>query len=219
MPLRPPNDVQTRTRIYRMVHIDCLRTILARDALHAPSCVPNDGLPYVGIHATQTQADRGNTPVPCGPGGVIRDYVGFYFGPRSPMLYRIHTGYNAQQVDQGLIAYLVAIAQEVAAAGVGFAFTDRHSLAAIATFSDDLAQLSMVDFPVVYAERWNSTAQQPDRQEKKQAEFLVHQQLPWNRVIGIGVLNRPAVHRANDILDAHPNRHRPPVAVRNEWYY
>ena len=135
MPLEPPRDVLTRTRVYRMVHIDCLPTILMRGALHAPTCVPDDGLPYVGIHAVQTQADRGNRPITRPPGGVIRDYVGFYLGPRSPMLLRLHTGRDVQQVDQSRIIYLVAIAQTIAEAGLGFVFTDRHSLAAVSLYT------------------------------------------------------------------------------------
>lgn len=131
MPLALPADILMRTRIVRMVHIDSLDTLLARNALPAPSCVPADERTYVGIHATQTQIDRGDRPVPCGPLGVICDYIGFYFGPRSPMLYRIHTGYNVRQVDQANIVYLVSTAPAIAQAGIGYVFTGRHSLATV----------------------------------------------------------------------------------------
>ncbi len=219
MPLAPPQDILTRTRILRMVHIDCLDTLVARDALHAPNCAPADGRRYIGIHATQTQADRGDMPVPCGPRGVIRDYVGFYFGPRSPMLYRVHTGYNVQQIDQANIVYLVSTAQAVADARIGFVFTDRHSLARVAEFKDRLDDLTVVDFEVAYAEYWRSTADEPDRQEKKQAEFLVFQNMSWNLLTGIAVLNEAALQRVNAILDGNAGRNRPPVEIRRDWYY
>src|SRR5579862_8303188 len=128
-PQRPAPPVPTP--LYRMVHIDNLATILARGALHAPNHVPLDGRPWVSIHATQTQADRGRSPVPCGPRGTILDYVGFYLGPRSPMLYRVHTGYDVARVDQSNIVYLTSSAQVVAAHPLGFVFTDRHSLARV----------------------------------------------------------------------------------------
>lgn len=219
MPLRPPADVLARTPVYRMVHIDCLDTLLRRDALHAPSCCPDDGLPYRVIHAMQTQLDRGDTPVPCGPGGVIRDYVGFYFGPRSPMLYRLHTGYNVAQVPQSEIVYLVAHAQALVHAGLRCVFTDRHSLARFAAFRDQLEDLGIVDFGIAYAERWNTTAEHPDRQEKKQAEFLVHRRLPWRLVAGISVISPNVAGRVETILDGYPGRHRPPVSARRCWYY
>lgn len=219
MALQPPPNVLTRTPIYRMVHVDCLDAILSRNTLHAPSCVPKDGLTYVGIHATQTQADRGGTPVPCGPGGVIRDYLGFYFGPRSPMLYRICTGHNVAKVDQSSIIYLESTAQAVAAAKIGFVYTDRHSLARVAAWRDTLANLADIDFDIAYATYWNNTPDQPDRQERKQAEFLVHQTLPWNLIHAISVRNVGAERRVKALLAAHAQRHQPAVAIKSSWYY
>lgn len=198
--LLPPPTVLDRTPIYRMVHIKCLDTLLKRDALHAPGSVPDDSLPYVGIHAQQVQRDRGDRAVPCGPGGVIRDYIGFYFGPRSPMLYRVHTGWNVERVDQTNIVYLVSTAQGVAEAGLPFVFTDRHSLAAVAEFRDDLDDLDIVDIPTAYAVQWNTTAEHPDRQEKKQAEFLVHGSMPWSLIDRIGVANGEVATRVSKVL-------------------
>lgn len=219
MPLAPPTNVLARTPIYRMVHIDCLDTLLSRNALHAPSVVPRDGLPYTGIHAVQTQADRGKMAVVHGPGGVIRDYIGFYFGPRSPMLYRVHTGYNVQQVDQSNIVYLTTTAQAVDDAGFGYVFTDRHSLTRLAKFKDHLDDLEIVDFPAAYAILWKTTPQHPDRQEKKQSEFLVHESMQWSLIDQIGVLNNAIKTRVMAILDNHPRRHRPSVLRKPSWYY
>jgi len=200
-----------------MVHIDNLPTLLARAALHAPNHVPADGRPWTPIHATQTQADRGRVAVPCGPRGVILDYVGFYFGPRSPMLFRVHTGRDVARVDQSNIAYLVSSAQSVAESGLGFVFYDRHSLARVAACYDDLARLCEVDFETCYAERWNTTPQHPDRQEKKQAEFLVHRAMPWSLIDTVGVANAAAEARVDAILA--DSVHRPTVAVKRTWYY
>jgi hypothetical protein len=204
------------TPIYRIVHIDNLPTIIARGALHAPSSVPNDGLPWISIHATSVQADRGQSVVRCGPRGRIRDYVGFYFGPRSPMLYRVHTGFNVARTDQSSIIYLVSSVQAVAARSLGFVFTDRHSLARVASFYDDLSELSEVDFTTCNARQWNSTADHPDRQEKKQAEFLVHRVMPWDLIDRIGVLNSAVRQRVESILGSHDH---PEVAVKQAWYY
>lgn len=219
MALDPPTNVLTNTPIYRMVHIDCLNTLLTRDALHAPSCVPDDSLPYVGIHAEQTQSDRGDKLVPCGPKGTIHDYIGFYFGPRSPMLNRIRTGWNVAKVEQSEIVYLVSMAQAIDADGLGFVFTDRHSLAAVAMFRDQLADLDIVDFPIAYARLWNTTSDHPERQEKKQAEFLVHRSMPWSLIDRIGVLDQAAANCVESVLGSHPERHHPRVQCEPTWYY
>jgi hypothetical protein len=135
------------------------------------------------------------------------------------MLYRLHTGYNVAQVPQAEIVYLVAHAQTLVNAGLRCVFTDRHSLARFAAFRDDLRDLQIVDMEAAYAERWATTAEHPDRQEKKQAEFLVHDQLPWRLIAWIGVLDADAVARVGRILDRHPIRQRPPVERRRHWYY
>jgi len=212
-------QVPTPTPIYRIVHIDNLSTLLARGELHAANHAPQDGRPYAGIHATRTQADRGAKPVPCGPGGIILDYVGFYFGPRSPMLLRIHTGHGVAQIEQSNIVYLVSTAQAVADAGLGFVFTDRHSLARVAAFRDRLERLDEVDFQAAYATQWNATADHPDRQEKKQAEFLVYRSMSWQLINEIGVASAAVEKRVKEIVASHVHVHKPVVRVQPSWYY
>lgn len=214
-----PQDVLTRTPVVRIVHIDCLQTLLSRGVIHAPSAVPTDGLSYVGIHARDVQEKRGDTPVTCGPGGTIRDYVGFYFGPRSPMLYRIQTGHNVPRVAADDIVYLVAIAQDIARAGLSFVFTDRHSLTRLAASFDDLRHLNCVSFPHAYAEYWSRTPDEPDRQERKQAEFLVHHRLPWDMIVGLGVHSEVARRRVADILNQNPNKFQPKLLIKRNWFY
>lgn len=219
MTLQVPENVLAITPIYRMVHIDCLPTLLRRNAIHAPSCVPKDGLTYRSIHSTSVHLARGPMPVPCGPKGSVRDYVGFYLGPRSPMLYRVSTGWQVQKVPQEEIVYLIATAQLVAKSGCGFVFTDRHSLTRVAAWFDHLKHLNRVDFPVVYAETWNDTDTTLDRQEKKQAEFLVHQTIPWSLITEIGVLNDSVKSRVLTILSQHPEVSHPQVLRKPSWYY
>jgi hypothetical protein len=49
-------------------------------------------LSAISIAHQQIQDRRARWPVPLDPGGVLHDYVPFYFCPRSPMLYAIHSG-------------------------------------------------------------------------------------------------------------------------------
>ena len=83
--------VSSVTPIYRIVHIANLPVCLQRGGLHAPNYAPEDGYAYRTIHNTQIQAKRHRRAIPCGPGGTIHDYVGFYFGVHSPMLFQLHT--------------------------------------------------------------------------------------------------------------------------------
>ncbi|MEM1165516.1 MAG: DUF4433 domain-containing protein [Planctomycetota bacterium] len=212
-----PSTVPHPTPIFRIVHIENLPTLIQRAHIHAPSCVPPDGLPWRGVHAAETQASRAQTQILCGPRGTVSDYVGFYLGYRSPMLYRIKTGWNVQQVDQAEIVYLVAFAQAIEAQRLRFVFTDRHSLARVAAFYDDLSQLHQIDFETCYATRWNTTPTHPDRQEKKQAEFLVHGGLPWSLIHTVGVSCSATRDRVRETLAGL--EHELEVAIKKPWYY
>jgi hypothetical protein len=207
------------TPIYRISHIDNLPVLLRRDALHAPNHVPDDGQVYRTIHDESVQANRHVTRVPCGPAGTVHDYVPFYFGPRSPMLLRLCTGRNIERVDQAHIVYLVSTVQSVLEAGRRFVFTDGHGLARFTTWFDDLRYLDRIDWPIVAAQWWNDTANQPDRQRRKQAEFLVHESMPWSLIEHIGVVDAAVRARVEAILADHRTVHRPSVVVRAAWYY
>jgi hypothetical protein len=134
-------------RLYRLVHVDALPTMLTRGALYAPNYTPNDGLPYRTIHNVSVQASRHSYQIWCGPRGTCHDYVPFYFGPLSVMLLNLKTGrvegYNEGQAP---LIYLTTTVQRVRDAGSRFVFSDGHGLARFTSWYDDLAQLDKVDW-------------------------------------------------------------------------
>jgi hypothetical protein len=141
----PPNP----TPIYRILHVNNLPILLQRAALHAPRHTPSDGLVYHTIHNVDIQTKRQARAISCGPKGVIHDYVSFYFGPRSPMLFQLHTGrVEGYTEGQSPLIYLVSTAQAVAASGTRFVFSDGHGIAAYTSWYDDLAELVQVDLPI-----------------------------------------------------------------------
>lgn len=119
------------TPIYRLVHVDNLPVLLRRGGLHAPNHTPNDGQSYRTIHNVDIQNQRQARAMRCGPGGTIHDYVAFYFGPRSPMLFQLHTGWvEGYSEGQGPLIYLVSTVDAIAQAGLRFVFSDGHGIAA-----------------------------------------------------------------------------------------
>ena len=212
--------VSDPTYIYRITHIDNLEVYLQRVGLHAPNYCPENGLIYRAIHDIEVQSDRRIIEIPCGPEGQIQDYVSFYLGPRSPMLLRLHTnrveGYNEGQEP---IIYLVSTVQKIAESGSGFVFSDGHGLASFTEWFDNLNDLDQVDWEAVNATWWNDTPETPDRQRRKQAEFLIHRFCNWSLINEIAVLNQKMRARVTDIMaDYLPEFHRP-VKVIKEWYY
>lgn len=212
----PPNP----TWLYRLVHVDNLATLLARDSLHAPHSTPTDGLSYHPIHNVSVQESRHVKPIPCGPGGMIHDYVPFYFGPLSVMLLNFKTGrVPGYSEGQAPLIYLLTTAQAIQQAGCRFVFSDGHGLAGFTHWYDDLAKLDQVDWDIVGARYWSDQPDDNDRKRRKQAEFLVWQSLDWTLIRGIAVLNSSMKQQVEGILDQFPQRLRPKVAVKANWYY
>ncbi len=169
------------TFIYRLVHVECLETLLSRGALHSPNGTPNDGRAYRTIHNATVQANRRVKAVPCGPGGTVHDYVPFYFGPLSVMLLNLKTGRVTGYTEgQAPLIYLVSSVEAIRAAGCAFVFTDGHGLATFTSWFDDIEQLSKVDWGIVGKKYWADEPEDNDRQRRKQAEFLVHGSCDWS---------------------------------------
>lgn len=214
MPLPVP------TPIYRFIHVDNLCVYLRRLGAHAPKHTPNDGLGYKTIHNEAIQSERLKKRIPCGPKGVIHDYVSFYFGYHSPMLLQLKTGqvrdYNEGQEP---LIYLVSTAQSVQDAAEGFVFSDGHGIAAYTNWYEDLKDLDKVDWDTVKLKYWGSTVEDMDRQRRKQAEFLVYKFCDWALINEIVVLNDKMKTIVEGVLNEFQAEHRRVVRVRPGWYY
>ncbi|GIV07148.1 MAG: hypothetical protein KatS3mg017_0350 [Fimbriimonadales bacterium] len=156
--------------------------------------------------------------MPIEPHGTLADYVPFYFAPCSPMLFAIHTGWVRSGLSQAEIIYLVTSVETVARQGKPFVFTDRHPLSGSPRFSNDLSHLNhYVDWNVMRSEYWFNSPSFPDRKSRRQAEFLVYQQLEWQLIEQIGTYDSARRDEVLQILQ-HAN-HQPPVVVQRAWYY
>lgn len=203
-----------------MVHIDNLAVLLHRRGLHAPNHIPQDGLIYRSIHQVDIQSDRAHKQIPVGPRGAMLDYVPFYLGARSPMLFRLKTGtVPSFQENQDRIVYLVSAAQKIHGNGLPFVFSDGHGLTRLTEWFDELARLDGLDWETINSRFWKNQLNDNDRQRRKQAEFLVHRFCPWPLIEEIGVRNSRTKDEAEKILSSRQEVHCPIVRVRPNWYY
>jgi hypothetical protein len=151
----PKVAVPVPTRLFRLVHIDNLPTLMQRSRLHAPNFTPNDGLPYRTIHNSQVQASRQMKTLPCGPGGTIHDYVPFYFGPLSPMLLNLKSGrVEGYSEGQEPLIYLVTTVEDVLGSGARYVFSDGHGLATFTSWYDEVSRMEEIDWDLVGARYW-----------------------------------------------------------------
>ena len=210
-----------RTLIFRIIHVDNLHIYLKDNGIHAPGFISQNEQDYRSILDPAIHERRCRTEVPCGTGGMLSDYVPFYFGNRSPMLYRLHTGFKVGDYMEGQepIIYLVSSFETIQEGGNQFVMTDGHALASLSSFSDDAGFLEEIDMETVDAEWWHNTEEDTDRERRKQAELLVYKFCEWSHIFGIAVINDTIKQRVQAIQNQYPEVNHPDIAVRRAWYY
>lgn len=208
------------TDIYHLTQIANLPTIIQEGCLWCETETIRRGLRPTNIGYEHIKERRRKWTVEVSEGGVLGDYVPFYFGPRSPMLYTISRG-NVPGYTQGQneILHLVANAEKISRDGLSFTFTDGHAVVELSRFFADLADFDKIDWEVMRSRYWNDTLQDPDRCRRRQAEFLIYLNLPWNYIQEIGVRLVTIERQVIQILDQMGVNHQPRVIVRPEWYY
>jgi hypothetical protein len=209
-----------RPKIYHIVHVDRLASILTDGQLWCDAVIANSKAPGTVIGMTQIKARRLKLPVKCHQGDCVGDYVPFYFCPRSIMLYVIHRANHpelAYRGGQGPIVHLEADLHSVVtwaeADGRRWAFTLSNAGAYYTEFRSQLGELAEVNWTAVAATDFRLA----EIKEGKQAEFLVQHSFPWKLVERIGVSSSGIAQQVANTLGAAA--HRPAVQVLRDWYY
>lgn len=213
-----PRDRQ----IAHFTHLDNLPAIIADGALGCDS-LARQGRTAVEVGDTEIKEARRRRYVPVGPGGCVGDYVPFYFGPRSPMMFRIACDHRDGITDRypdgdRPLAYLVTTVGAVVDAGLGWVATDGNAAAATSRFCSALPDLDgMVDWPLMAAERWNNRPEDPDRQRRRMAEFLVYRGVPLPMITLVAAYDASYAARIGAMLTGHALAEQ--LVVRPSWYY
>ncbi len=173
-----------KARLFRIVHVDCVPWILDH-GIHCRSSATQDPN-YINIGNPELIDKRSRRVVPVPPGGVLSDYVPFYFTPRSIMMYNIHTGHQGiVRRENREIAILVTSVERVLATGATFRFTNQHAYPPETEFFSDRAQLDRIDWRILNARLFRKDDSDPGRALRYQAEGLVHRHVPVSALIGI----------------------------------
>lgn len=203
--------------LYHITHVSNVNGILQQGGLVANNVLQEN---YLNIAHQSIQTRRHSQQVSCGLGGVLHDYVPFYFCRKSPMLYAIHKqqveGYSGSQAE---VVYLLVRFDSIRQSELNWVFSDGHAAMALSDFYDDAARLDQIDWPLMKAQYWFDTDDDPDRKRRRQAEFLIHATLPWSHVAGIAVYDEAHRKQVEGILSNTAQAHKPAVKVLRKWYY
>ncbi len=177
----PPNPC-----VFHFTHVDNVPSLIMSGALLADCLLRETQCVLAEIGNPDIKARRRAVQVPVGPGGVVGDYVPFYFAPQSPMLFQV-AGQQAlagSKIQDQLI-YLVSRLSRLQALSP-LVVTDRNAARLTADFSvvnGDLGDL--VDWSLMRAQYWNDTETELDRKERRMAELLVHERVPLDAMVGL----------------------------------
>lgn len=163
---------------------------------------------------------RRQLPVTAEPGGVVADYVPFYFAPRSPMLYRFaNGGVPTFTGDTRDLVYLMTTVEVLLGRGYSLVYTDRNAALSYAEHSNDLARLDeLVDWPLMGQKMWDNTPEDGQRKERRMAECLVHREVAWHDIQTIHVFDARRRDLAVSILEAAGAR-IPSISVSAGLYF
>ncbi|WP_163553557.1 DUF4433 domain-containing protein [Candidatus Frankia alpina] len=199
-------------------HLDHLATIM-REGLLSDTEVRRRGLLRTEVGNQGIKRRRRERCVRVPPGGVVADYVPFYFAPCSPMMYVIHQG-GVPTYDGGCddLVYLVTTIRQIAELGLARVYTDRNAVLRPVRFTIDDGELdSLIDWDLMQAKMWADTEAEPDRKQRRMAECLVHERVPGVAFTEVVARTPDHERRARAVLDTVGAKAR--VVVRPDWYF
>ncbi|WP_340234307.1 type II toxin-antitoxin system toxin DNA ADP-ribosyl transferase DarT [Emticicia soli] len=174
-----------------MTHIYNIEHILTHGITHRNS--PNANNKYKSIGDNTLISTRNIHPLDNGKS--IGDYIPFYFGVRTPMLYVIIKGFNGvSPTPSESIVYCVTSIQQILDSDIDFIFTDGH---AVDSFSSKYSKEQIIDidnildYSAINATHWKDE-NDLDKKRRKEAEFLLECDLPSKYILGYICYNEKA---------------------------
>jgi len=180
-----------KTYLFRMTNIQNIPHILQCGITHIGSPLSNGNYVPIGdgsLITTRSSFILNN-------GKKLGDYIPFYFGVLTPMLYVIQKGYNQVKITPAEdIVYCVTSVQQILNTNLDFVFTDGHAIEKLSTQYDskDAANIDkLLDFKAIGDKKFKDHVDL-DKKRRKQAEFLVDGDIPIQAILGYVVYNKKA---------------------------
>lgn len=217
--------VPAQPKIYHIVHVDRLPSIIASNGLFCDAeMVRHAGLGTT-IGMNTIKARRLNELTLNSHTGLhVGQCVPFYFCPRSVMLYLISRANDPELTyrgGQGPIVHLECDLNRAVdwaqASNRRWAFTLSNAGSYYFEDRADLGDLDEIDWNAVQNNGWGYRGVPRTVRESKQAEFLVETSFPWGLVERICVQNRATYNQAAHALTA--SAHKPQLEINTSWYY
>lgn len=183
-----------KTYLFRLTHIENIPHILQYGITHPSSCNSNPNFVPIGdktLISTRNDFLLNN-------GRRLGEYIPFYFGVRTPMLYVVQHGFNmVTPTPAEDIIYCITSVQKIIEQQLDFVFTNGHAVDGFTTQYKpvDIINLDkIIDWTAVMAKYWRDE-NDLDLKRRKEAEFLVLGDITIETVLGFLVYNENAQNR------------------------
>ena len=211
--------IPAQPKIYHIVHVDRLMSIVADGCLWSDAEISRRNLPGTKIGMNNIKQRRLNElTLTSHPDLYVGQCVPFYFCPRSVMLYMIDRANHPELSYRGgqspivhLEADLYSTVYWAEKRNIRWAFSLSNAGSRYFEDRSDLSKLGEIDWKAVQARNWGTC------KEGKQAEFLIERKFPWRLVDCLGVRSAGIFDQVDKTLQA--GKHRPKVQIKTEWYY
>lgn len=193
--------------VYHFTYFTNLEQII-KHGLLSTNNKEQQNLAHENIANNDIQHRRSEMRVPCGPGGVVHDYVPFYFTKRSPMLLNVIKNKN---IDQEGIIYLAVPIEVVKKSSVVFTSSSANTLTPPSFYSDpdDLRELN---WDIITRQIW---VPKPDSlKQQKMAELLIHDRVLISDISYIVVWDEEMKQCVSNLLTNNGLHH---IDVRADW--
>ncbi|OFX42229.1 MAG: hypothetical protein A2046_03935 [Bacteroidetes bacterium GWA2_30_7] len=194
----------SKTYLYRMTHIKNIPHILKYGITHYSSFNSNPNFMPIG----DCSLINSRNSFILNNGRTLGEYIPFYFGVRTPMLYVVQNGYNmVSPTPAENIVYCVTSVQKIIDLKLDFIFTNGHAIDCFTSqFTPDNIQNidNIIDKNAVNSKYWKDDSDL-DLKRRKEAEFLVLGDIASEGILGFLVYNQNAQNIMIDfgVKDVH----------------
>lgn len=175
----------------RITHIENIPHILQYGITHSTSANANPNFVPIGdgsLIATKNNFLLNN-------GRLLGEYIPFYFGVRTPMLYVIQKDFNmVTPIPAQKIVYCISSVQKIMDMQLDFVFTDGHAVDGFSsqyTVADIQNIDTILDKNAINAKYWTDE-NDLDLKRRKEAEFLVLGDIAREAILGFITYNETA---------------------------
>lgn len=197
--------------LFRMTHIENIPHILQYGITHSNSANANPNFVPIGDNSLITT--RNNFLLY--NGRRLGEYIPFYFGVRTPMLYVVQNGFNmVAPTPAENIVYCVSSVKKIMDLQLDFVFTDGHAVDGFSSqyTNDDIQNIdTILDKNAIKAKYWRDE-NDLDKKRRKEAEFLVLGDIAQEAILGYLTYNEKEKNRIINFGAAN-------VHIKPEFYF